>query len=181
MRKIWQNPIYRFLLIGFFLYIIWISLYEIFIVPNKEVHFVIGDFIATFVEVFMNILGKPTYTQHNSFQVIIGLTADPTVAVWIGEPCNGLKLFGLFSIFIAAYPSNKWIHKLWFIPAGILLIHIVNVLRVIGLILVFEHNPNWLDFNHDYTFTIIVYAFIFFLWWIFIKYFGKTFHEQKNP
>ena len=33
-------------------------------------------------------------------------------------------------------------------------------------------DPELLDFNHDYTFTIIVYAFVFMLWYIWIQRFS---------
>jgi hypothetical protein len=32
--------------------------------------------------------------------------------------------------------------------------------------------PEYLDFNHHYTFTVIVYAFIFLLWMIWVNKFS---------
>lgn len=180
MRKILQNPVYRFLFIGITLYLVWTILYEVLFVPNENIHFYMGKQLASLTDFFMSGFGMPTYTYIDTKQVIIGLEQQKDIAVWIGEPCNGIKLFGLFTIFILAYPAQKKIHKLWIIPLGILLIHFINVLRIIGLILVFKSYPDWIDFNHDYTFTIVVYAFIFVMWWVYIKYFGGQFNAQKN-
>jgi hypothetical protein len=37
------------------------------------------------------------------------------------------------------------------------------------LVLINNHYPQYLDFNHLYTFTILVYAIIFILWYIWAK------------
>ena len=39
--------------------------------------------------------------------------------VWIGEPCNGIKVFGLFAIFILSFKGDL-IKKLIFIPVNVL-------------------------------------------------------------
>ena len=88
--------------------------------------------------------------------------------VWIGEPCNGLKVFGVFSIFIFAFPG-KIKNKLWFIPLGIIILHFINVVRIAVLTLISSYNPELLNFNHNITFQVIIYSFIFLLWHIWTK------------
>ncbi len=92
---------------------------------------------------------------------------DGTSGVWIGDPCNGLTLFSLFSGFVIAYPGSVK-KKLWFIPLGLVLIHLLNVLRItaLALILHYSQDPAVLEFNHTYTFTIIVYGFVLYLWYV---------------
>jgi exosortase/archaeosortase family protein len=53
---------------------------------------------------------------------------------------------------------------MWFIPLGIVLIYCLNVLRIIGLSFNKYYDYQSADFNHHYTFTVIVYAGIFALW-----------------
>ncbi|MBC7864741.1 MAG: archaeosortase/exosortase family protein, partial [Bacteroidia bacterium] len=93
--------------------------------------------------------------------------------VWIGYACNALSLFVLFSFFIISFPGN-WLKKLWFIPVGILLVHLLNILRVFALVLIAHHHYDFLSFNHTYTFTILVYAFIFGLWMWWVNKYAKT-------
>ena len=93
--------------------------------------------------------------------------------VWIGEPCNGIKIFGVFSIFILCLRS-KWINKLLFIPVGIFILHLLNVIRVASLTYISAVNPNMLDFNHNITFQIIVYSAMLLLWLFFIKKFTNS-------
>ena len=92
--------------------------------------------------------------------------------VWIGEPCNGLKVFGVFSIFIFAFPG-KIKNKLWFITLGIITLHFINVVRIASLTLISSCNPELLNFNHNITFQVIIYSFIFLLWHIWTKRFSS--------
>ena len=88
---------------------------------------------------------------------------DGSLGLWVGAPCNGLSLFAMFTGFIVAFKGkNK--HKLWYIPLGIISIHLLNILRVTALCIVIKYNHDLLDFNHTYTFTLINYSWIFFLW-----------------
>jgi hypothetical protein len=43
---------------------------------------------------------------------------------------------------------------------------------VAALAIIVDINPEWLDFNHDYTFTILVYAAVFALWYLWIEKFS---------
>jgi hypothetical protein len=52
-------------------------------------------------------------------------------------------------------------------------IHLVNVLRVVALTWIVSVNESWLAFNHDYTFTILTYAWVFFLWYIWVNRFSS--------
>jgi len=77
-------------------------------------------------------------------------------------------------VFVLAYPGHQK-NKLWFVPLGILLIHILNIIRVISLAIIAYYSPYSLSFNHTYTFTFFVYAFIFLLWMVWVNKFA-----QKN-
>jgi exosortase family protein XrtF len=98
--------------------------------------------------------------------------------VWIGEPCNGIKVFGLFTIFIISF-KGKVIDKLWFIPIGILILHCINVIRVAILTYISATNPYILDFNHNITFQLIVYVSMLGLWYWWIIQFSKI-NEAKT-
>ena len=61
--------------------------------------------------------------------------------------CSGLKQIFVFFCIIAFYPGTEK-HKLWFIPLGILLIWVLNVIRISSLIGLFESFPNHFDLFH---------------------------------
>jgi exosortase family protein XrtF len=107
------------------------------------------------------------------------LGIDGTHGLWIGDPCNGITLFALFTGFVIAYPGPVK-RKIWFIPLGLFAIHIVNILRIVALAFITLYAPSYLEFNHTYTFTIIVYSFVFFLWMLWANKFSKPEEPTSN-
>lgn len=162
-----SNPIAKFLSIALFLYIIWYVIYESFIKPNQVLDLFVVDNTIYFSQKILNKLGYQTFTR--GYDRLIGI--DGTNGLWIGDKCNGIELFSLFAIFIIAYPGNFW-KKIIFIPSGILIIHSLNILRVIGLAIVQLNFPEWTEFNHTYIFNVIIYGIIFLLWIIWINRFS---------
>lgn len=88
--------------------------------------------------------------------------------LWVGDACNGLSVMAVFAIFICAYPGT-WRGRAWMLPFGILTIHLLNVVRVAALCLVAARNYEWLTFNHDYTFYVVVYGWVLLLWWWWVR------------
>lgn len=96
---------------------------------------------------------------------------DNEDVVFVYHACNGMVLMALFVGFIIAFPGPIT-KKLLYIPIGILLINLLNILRVTALALNAHYFSHTVDFNHKYTFTVIVYAAIFGLWMIWVKRFS---------
>ena len=127
----------------------------------------------------LNIFGYDTLLEVQNDIVITKIIGNEfDNGVWIGERCNGVKLFGVFSIFIIAFPGNIKT-KIWFIPLGILIIHLANVIRIAILTIISSYNPSILDFNHNVTFQVIVYAIILILWFIWLKKYALI-NNNKN-
>jgi exosortase family protein XrtF len=83
--------------------------------------------------------------------------------VSVYEGCNGLNVAIVFLAFLVAFgPFNKTLA--WFVPLGLLIIHVSNLLRIILLFLVSIHMPNYFYFTHKYLFTAFIYLFVFLLW-----------------
>ncbi len=173
-----QNAFARFVVLAS---VIYSALYLVYQFIVKKYTFYDQKFIGSIIttaESFIKLLGYKTFTvlQDRDYQVI-GI--DGSNGVWVGSNCNAITLFSLFSVFIFAYPGHQK-SKLWFIPLGILLIHILNIIRVIALVIIAYYSPYSLSLNHTYTFTFIVYAFIFLLWMIWVnKYASKTNLKQN--
>lgn len=108
---------------------------------------------------------------------MIGIEGTP--GLFLGDSCNGIALFALFSIFIIAFPG-RITYKIIFIPAGIVLIHFLNVLRVIILAIIEIYSYEWTEFNHTYTFTIFIYVVIFMMWLLWVSKFSPI-SEKRIP
>jgi exosortase/archaeosortase family protein len=168
MSKLIQNKIVRFLFLSGALYVAWMLLYYFVIKVYTLWDYELNYNIVTLTHHFLHLFGVNTLIEIESDHVLLFMDGGNYRGIWVGDECNGFKLFSIFSIFIIAFPGD-WKKKLWFIPLGMLLVHLANVLRVAALVLINNHFPQYLDFNHLYTFTIFVYAIIFVLWYWFAK------------
>jgi exosortase family protein XrtF len=158
-----KNPFVKFFLKLLAIYIAWFFLYNYLIHPNGKIDLLVIDNTVQVSQWLLNKLGYSVFTGNDR---LIGI--DGTGGLWIGDNCNGISLFALFSIFIIAYPG-KLVNKLIFIPFGILTIHALNILRVVVLAIIDVYSRTWTEFNHTYTFTLVIYGYIFFLWIIWVK------------
>lgn len=158
MNTLLKNQLSRFLILVFLFYLIWYLLYHFIIEPAQIIDLFVIDVTIVSGKWILELLGYAVFT---GAERIIGI--DGTGGLWIGDNCNGLSLFAIFSGFIIAYPGN-WKKKLWYIPLGVLLIELLNILRVVGLAILDTYSRKWTEFNHTYTFNILIYGFIFLLW-----------------
>jgi exosortase/archaeosortase family protein len=83
--------------------------------------------------------------------------------MYINQSCSGLKQIMQFVILMMVFPG-PWKRKLWFIPLGILIVHLTNLFRIIGLSVVLVNVPDYWKFSHDYIFRPFFYVVIFFMW-----------------
>jgi len=173
-----KNPLISFIVKAVLLYIIWFLCYDYVIAPSGVIDAWLNRVVGVQSSVLLNWIGYSSDTIPGNNQTVVRISNVSMVGV--GNPCNGLELFILFSGFILCFPGNRH-SKLWFIPIGIIIIHIANVIRSMSLALIQYHDPASLDFNHHYTFTVIVYAIIFALWMYWVnKYSGLFDVKTKN-
>jgi len=165
MKKLWSNPLFRFVVYAFSLYIFWFLVYDIWLQPSRIIDPLIIEAIISHVGMLLHFLGYESGATNLYGPEIRTIGIVGSNEVWIGDSCNGLKLFALFTGFVLAYPGAIK-KKLWYIPFGIVTIHILNVIRVAALAIIVKYWPEALDFNHTYTFTILVYSYVFALWYI---------------
>ena len=168
----------RFFVLASSLYLVWYLLYELVVKPHTSLDSKLVSLIVANAALILNFFGFTVYTSIEDDMQLIGI--DGAHPVWIGSPCNALTLFMFFTLFVIAFPGSIK-RKLWFIPLGILIIHFTNVLRITGLALINYYAPEYLAFNHTYTFTVLVYGIIFclWMWWVNSSLKEKT-HEQKK-
>ena len=162
------------------MYVAWYVFYEYYLKPSTIFDQVVIDSLVRTGEFLMNAAGYEL-TDYGEVdgecRTHIGIAGSKGVT--IGAPCDGAVLYALFICFVAAFPGN-FKHKFWFIPVGAFSIYLLNVFRVIGLAIVVNINEDWLAFNHDYTFTIVVYAYVFFLWWLWVGKFSGISSESDK-
>lgn len=162
----------RFVLVGTALYLSWYFIYELYLKPSTNFdEWLIHSLVRSAEEAFRFFgVSLTDYSALDvSYKSHIGLSGS--LGVTVGAPCDGAPLLALFLSFVGAFPG-PWRHKWWYMLVGVITIHLFNVLRIMGLALIVSWNPDWLAFNHDYTFTIAIYGYVFGLWWIWINRFA---------
>jgi exosortase family protein XrtF len=150
------------------LYIIWFVCYDLWLKKVGDVDdYIISNLVYLAFE-GLSFLGYFVNVDHHKVWII-----GAESGIFVGSGCNGLELLALFSGFVLIFEGG-WKHKVWFIPLGIVVLHGLNVLRIIALAINGLTSKVMLDFNHKYTFTIILYCFTFLGWYLWVKYFANV-------
>jgi exosortase family protein XrtF len=168
LRSFLQKPVTRFLFFVFILYLVWYLLYDLWLHPSGTIDLMVVD-----VTIFLSksVLEAMGYTVFTGAERVIGV--DGSGGLWIGDNCNGITLFSLFAVFIIAYKGPLKM-KIVYIVLGIFSIQLLNVVRVIGLAILDTYSRAWTEFNHTYTFNILIYGYIFFLWMLWVNKFATV-------
>jgi len=129
--------------------------------------------IRSFIYGLMDLMSAEVYRE--SAWIISGLIdivrVDETMymhfpnkaIMYVNNSCSGLKQMLQFALLMLIFPG-PWRKKLWFIPLGVLIMHLTNIFRMVGLAVVMNNWPYQWDFFHDYIFRPIFYIVIFMLW-----------------
>ena len=179
-RELWKTATFRFFGMAFLAYVVWSLTYEQVLKPQTMLDEVVIEHMVTSTETAFHAMGWPvgTYPQPVTHRDRSGggrSRRSPN-----RRPCDGVALFALFAIFIPAFPG-PFLRKLWFIPAGIALLHMANIGRVVVLARIQATAPEWLEFNHDYTFTILVYGLVFALWYLWTVWGSPAAASNRPP
>lgn len=84
------------------------------------------------------------------------------------EGCNAVSVMILFVAFVIAF-SGKIKHTLLFIVFGILIIHILNVIRIALLNIALLYYPESQELLHGVIFPAFIYGVVFGLWVIWVN------------
>jgi exosortase/archaeosortase family protein len=154
------HPQGRFLSALAGLYLLWWLGYELVLGPDQRLDQALSRHVAKAAVAGLQTAG---FAADIAPQAATTLTMLGQPAVVVGDPCNGLALYALFAGFVLAYPGQGR-HKAWFIPLGIGVLYLLNVVRVAALALNHTYWYHTVNFNHHYTFTFVAYGAILRLW-----------------
>ncbi len=91
------------------------------------------------------------------------LRHENNTAVRIVWACTGLKQAYIFICIIAFY-RGPIIKKLWYIPAGLVVVYLFNIFRIAAITAIIEQHPGWFDILHEHLFKYLFYVVIFGMW-----------------
>jgi exosortase family protein XrtF len=149
------------------LYLIGNLLYGFCITAYEPVADPITEWVTRQTASILNIFDAPViaYSKSDKPMVIIK-HIRPVIGVF--EGCNGVNVMIVFLSFVLAFgPLNKKLT--WFIPTGLLLIHICNLFRIGLLFFISKGYPQQLYFFHKYFLTAFMYGVVFALWFAWLR------------
>jgi len=91
----------------------------------------------------------------------------------IVEGCNAVSVMILFVAFIVAF-STTFKRTALYIAAGIVVIHLLNILRIAIICIGVYYYPDYSRFLHDIVFPLFIYGVVFLLWVIWVLKFYKN-------
>jgi exosortase family protein XrtF len=116
----------------------------------------------------LNLIGFKASTFMSGLYPSVSLQLDGTTVVNVYEGCNAINVAILFVAFLFAYKGSVK-RTVLFSVIGLATIYVFNLFRVAGLFLVAKYFPDQLYLMHKFVFTGVLYAFIFFLWFLWVK------------
>jgi len=98
----------------------------------------------------------------------VAIVQNNDIIVRVFEGCNGLNVIIVFLSFIVAFSGQKK-SILGFLAVGIIIIHLINLGRIVLLYYLAKIESSYFYYFHKYIFTSAIYAFVFLLWvtWIY--------------
>ena len=99
--------------------------------------------------------------------------------VIIAPECASLKQWFHWLFLMLLFPG-PWKHKLWYIPAGLVIVEWTNVVRICGVLMMQIPWPNSFRLAHDYIFKVFFYLIIFLMWVIWVECFKNKTKESHN-
>ena len=119
------------------------------------------DLMTYAVSQLANFFFQPFSQSSGVFPLWEGylLSVEGRALAYVGYTCNGwgvtISFLSLMSPLFPELGFRKWISK---VLLGVCTILVINGLRVFLLGLLYKSHPELVEFNHKFTFTVIVYG-----------------------
>lgn len=110
----------------------------------------------------------------------VSIVQQGAVVLSVYEGCNGVNVMIIFIAFLVAF-GGPYAKLLWFAPVGLLLIHLVNLLRIDLLFFVSRDYEEYFYYVHKFFFTIILYLVVFALWAVWVIRFNAKPTTDSTP
>ncbi len=185
MKKYFEQyrPFFIFLLKFFAVYVGLTLIYQWYLVQfDSALTFEVDGFtqtVANQVQWVLNFLNYDCVLTLHEHQASVKLKLNEVYVARVVEGCNALSVVILFAAFVVAF-SGKWKQTIGFIVFGSLLIHVLNVLRIVLLSIALYYHPAQEAILHGVVFPLFIYGVVFGLWVIWVNQFSN-YVEKTAP
>ena len=168
------KPFLTFVTKFFLIYILLSWLYGLYLGQFDETTFE-PDGITTLVSDqtrdLLTFFGEEATTRPHELEPSHKFAVHGKFVARIVEGCNAVSVMILFVAFVVAF-KGKLKHTLLFILGGILIIHILNIVRIALLVLALYYYPEYQEILHGTIFPLVIYSVVFILWVIWVNKFS---------
>ncbi|RKS25798.1 exosortase family protein XrtF [Flavobacterium endophyticum] len=168
------RPFFIFLLKFFVTYGVLTFFYQLYLNSFDAARFETDGFtkfVATQTNDALLLFGQDAYTLPHPSQPSVKLFLNEKFIARVVEGCNAMSVMILFVAFVIAF-KGKWKHTVLFVLAGILIIHVLNILRIALLAIALYHYPKYEHVLHGVIFPLFIYGVVFGLWVLWVQKFS---------
>jgi exosortase family protein XrtF len=162
-------PAIKFLAIFLGVYLLGNLLYGIYIESNypyaDHITRVVSSQATWVINLFVGENAKSVLCEASPVTLIL---ENGKMILRVYEGCNGINVMIVFVAFLFAFQGLSRRGSV-FILIGLMIIHLVNLLRIVLLFLVAKEYQIYFYYVHKYIFTAILYVIVLLLWWVWVK------------
>ncbi len=119
---------------------------------------VFTDWLVSSVYWLLSVFSSAAFAVKNHSIELVS-QGESIGIVW---SCTGIKQAIFFILLVLCYPKQS-LHKIWFIPAGVAVVFLINILRITGIVWLCDVNMNNFETLHELS-KYIFYAILYGMW-----------------
>ncbi len=160
-----KRPVLFFLLIFAVLmclfYVVWLSTFF-----DKHIQMRIVAVNAVISSFILNILGQGTHTSGS-------VISSSVFSISVERGCDAIEAMALFAAALLAFPA-RWKHKLIGFFAGLSVMFLLNIIRIVSLFLTGIYYPKAFELMHVEIWQVVFIFVAIGLWLLWIQKSSKT-------
>ncbi len=175
------RPFLRFLGVFLLSYLVLIGIYQLYLDQYDAARFEVdgvSNFVAEQSETVLEAFGYEVTLVPHPYEASVKVQINSDTIVRIVEGCNAVSVMILFVAFVLAF-SKGFYKTVAFITTGLLIIHILNILRIALLTVGILKYPEYTHILHGVIFPLVIYGVVFLLWIFWVT--KITENVSKNP
>jgi exosortase family protein XrtF len=168
------KPFFAFLTKFLVFYVVFAFVYKMYLnqydAKNFEVDY-LTEAVAKQTLFVMDLFTENADLQPHKSDSSIIIIYNNTLVARVIEGCNAISVMILFAAFVFAF-SKQWKKTVLYIIFGIVIIHVLNVVRIAALTFAMFHYPKYEEILHGTVFPLFIYGVVFILWILWVTKFS---------
>jgi exosortase family protein XrtF len=152
-------------------YLVLTFIYQSYLNDSQIKNSDVDDFTLSVAKQSANVLSwfdSNSYTMPHLKEPSVKIIYKGKYISRIIEGCNAISIIILFISFVIAF-TGKLKNTILFILFGSILIHVLNIGRIVLLCIGLYHFPQFEHLMHEVIFPLVIYGVVFLLWVVWVN------------